>query len=1303
MMSKSVGQIVGTLAGAVIGAFIPGGYIALGASIGGMVGGLIDPPKGPKIEGPRLSDTSQQTASYGVVIPRVYGTCAIHGNIFWIENNALREVQKNETQGGKGGGGQEVTSYTYLGTFALGLCDGPIGGVRRIWASGKLIYDASASDIGSILNRSNGAGQQSGTNWTLFNGAADQAPSSRMEATLGVGNVPGYRGLAYILFEDFDLTDYGNSLLGLQLKVEIVPDVVETWAHLDSVRSDMSYCVGLTSDPTQYHLAAATDASSGDFQKLFNETVTSSSPYAYSIVSPEVWPASYGVGSPVFSFFKAGDGTKLCLPPYVGTDAEDYTANDDSMVTLPSTVNAKRFVGKRDNFYFVSYQESATLKGTLCKVSGNAVVASVVTDYAYGEFFFSDEIFSFYYSYPDCTFKIYDDDLTLVETVVITLSTGIDTQNKPLAWKIGRQVYLVEGANKTDIRLGVFDLDAETHTYTSLSVSLSGFWDQSVTFVGFQAYSSDLMLLAGSSGSGFVGGLNSFGVAYWGKTWPAVSTPIPLSEIVETECLKSGLLVAGDIDVTALTQGVRGYRVANVSAIRSALEPLQSAWPFEVVQSGYKIKFSPRGSASVATIGDAELGAAAPGENEVVRFTESREMDTQLPREVSITYLDYSREYDLSEQKEQRVNTDAVNVLRTELPIVLSADEAAEIAQQTLYRLWLERVDVTFSLPPIYWHLEPGDIVTLNMSSATRRVRLVSLEYLPDGRVEATAKLDDAAVYAPAAVGAAPPYVGQVWPAQLVGPTRINLLDLPCLSDATNAPGSLVALCGYTDAWAGANLYRSSDLGSTWGLVGGFRYPVTMGMTTTALGDGRWDIFDVKNTVNVNLYSNTLSSVTMQAVLNGENHFAIGADGRWEIVGAANATLELDGTYTLSTLLRGRLGTEWAMGTHQVGDQVIWLNDTDLSFVTASLNDISLLRDYKAIGYGNTLDDGSSSLLEYSYQGVNLTPLAPRFVKGWLDTSGNWNINWVRRTRIGWVWRDHVDAAVGESFEKYETDIYAESGKTVRLATIESTTPSIVLSPAQQTAIFGGAMQNIYGDIYQISASVGRGRKSEFSLIGTDPNWALVSLALHFNGSNGQTTIADEKGAIFSRYGTQAQLSTSQVKFGTTSAYRNNTASYWYTADRAAYQFGTGDFSISGFVYLAATQTHSLIYKGAASGSVIDWELSVVGSSQLRFTCYNASSVSQTLTTAESIPLNTWVFVEFVRSGTNGMAFIAGVKSATTATISNDIRVTASAELQVLGKGAISNANGYFDEFKVAKYATHTASYTPPTQEFPNG
>ena len=223
--NMTVGQWAGAIVGAVAGFFTGGStwyytaaMMASGASMGASIGGMLDPPKGPRLFGPRLSDLTQQSSSYGQIIPRVYGSVALLGNVFWIENNALKETSHTEEQGGKGGGSSsETTTYTYSSTFALGLCTGPIVGIRRIWASGTLIYDAGSSDISTMI-----ASNASVSGWRLYLGNDAQQPDPRMQAALGIANTPAFRGLAYIVFDDFDLGKYGNTLMGAQIKVEVL-------------------------------------------------------------------------------------------------------------------------------------------------------------------------------------------------------------------------------------------------------------------------------------------------------------------------------------------------------------------------------------------------------------------------------------------------------------------------------------------------------------------------------------------------------------------------------------------------------------------------------------------------------------------------------------------------------------------------------------------------------------------------------------------------------------------------------------------------------------------------------------------------------------------------------------------------------------------------------------------------------------------------------------------------------------------------------------------------------------------------
>ena len=149
------GQAIGGVLGAVGGFFVAGPKGALyGAQIGIAIGGYLDPPKGPVVKGPRLSDLSVQTATYGAPIARGYGTFPVVGNIFWLENNKIKETvrRKKTSSGGKGGGSKTVTeTYSYSATFAVGLLDcrdgNPLDGARRVWVGPKLIYDAGSDDL----------------------------------------------------------------------------------------------------------------------------------------------------------------------------------------------------------------------------------------------------------------------------------------------------------------------------------------------------------------------------------------------------------------------------------------------------------------------------------------------------------------------------------------------------------------------------------------------------------------------------------------------------------------------------------------------------------------------------------------------------------------------------------------------------------------------------------------------------------------------------------------------------------------------------------------------------------------------------------------------------------------------------------------------------------------------------------------------------------------------------------------------------------------------------------------------------
>jgi hypothetical protein len=153
-------------------------------------------------EGPRLKDLKISASTYGAAIPWVFGQTRVPGNMIW--SMPIRE-RKKKSFAGKGGFSNQ---YTYSCTFAMGLCKGPIKQVRKVWADGKLVYDASSPTVVNSKIR-----------MRFYVGDENQVPDSAIEANLG-DNAVAFRGLAYILFDDMPLQDFGNRIP--QITVEVL-------------------------------------------------------------------------------------------------------------------------------------------------------------------------------------------------------------------------------------------------------------------------------------------------------------------------------------------------------------------------------------------------------------------------------------------------------------------------------------------------------------------------------------------------------------------------------------------------------------------------------------------------------------------------------------------------------------------------------------------------------------------------------------------------------------------------------------------------------------------------------------------------------------------------------------------------------------------------------------------------------------------------------------------------------------------------------------------------------------------------
>jgi hypothetical protein len=214
----------------------------------------------------------------------------------------------------------------------------------------------------------------------------------------------------------------------------------------------------------------------------------------------------------------------------------------------------------------------------------------------------------------------------------------------------------------------------------------------------------------------------------------------------------------------------------------------------------------------------------------------------------------------------------------------------------------------------------------------------------------------------------------------------------------------------------------------------------------------------------------------------------------------------------------------------------------------------------------------------------------------------------------------------------------------------------------------------------------------------TSPPTAITNTVLLTNFTNAGITDATAKNDL-ETVG-NAQISTTQSKFGGSSMYFDGTGDYLYansSASNAA--FGTGDFTVEFWLYTAA---------GSTTYNLLDWRPTTTHGAYL--TVYLDVGVPKVvvnsttiITGGSAISATTWTHVAVCRSGTSTKMFINGTQSGSTATDSTNY--LGLANRPAIGGGGYDTGsilNGYIDDLRITKgYARYTANFSVPTAAFP--
>ncbi len=1052
-----------------------------------------------------LIDLSVSGSGNAVTIPIPYGTVSLAANIIW--SPGLVETSVTVTQsGGKGGPSTTSTQYEYTCSFAAGFCEGP-GTISKIWGDTQVLYDNSSAvvqyqgifnsgtlyQVGQVVKYDNGsttqfyicirtgtslpfpapsgvvgslfwsnytgnpvsiAGGQQYPSPTLYSGTNTQMPDPTIQAQLGVTATGAFRGLVYCVWENLQLNNFGNRIPNIRGVVtsgfpNASPPVITS--GVDYIVENICERAGIPVSALDTTDLAPIVTTVADIYQSDGSGIP-----ALTLVQGSGTINFYqgsGCGSP-FGFHYPGDGSGSALPapkftykmlptqtilfnPYPA-DATHYPYT--SFLPGWTTLNSYDLIPMAVVGVLPGGAGPATWDGTAVVpfIPGNVgdwsqanwdmVITHQLNVAVAGQY-------TFYCSSND--------------GVIIGIGNGATRVSGPMVINRGQTKTAAKGypiMMAENIDMGEHDTGSTLSTFV-VNFPKVGVYNIEVDY----ACHVDARTLC----------LN----------WKMGSVQSPLLPVA----VSSG----GSTPTEAF-----GFMVTEQKDARKLIGDLESAYFFDSCESDFIVKFTRRGMhPSVLTIPEDDLGMLS--DNAKLKETIVQEQDA--PRTVVVTFIDPSIDYQQGSQQRLRSSrvVTTLNQLRVDLPLVMSETMARQIAELTLYTTWMERTPYEINLwKPYYAVLDPTDTVDFIFEGVVYQQRLTEMSLGQNYALQTNGVSQFEGGYTTSAIGA--PASGVVVVALPAGgPTVVFIYDIPYLQDddaSLNrlATGFYWVLVGDSVTWPGG-VFLQSPTGSLYNTLGSMATRINYGYATDTLPDApAFAVWDTTSTLNIAMVKGTLAGASDEDVLNGANVLLVGN----ELIQFANAVQEMDGTFTVSRLLRGRRNTEpfatghaGVSGSPPEGEPVVVVTTGVTQRNTFPNSFIGNNEYYKAVTSGG--DPTAVSATTFESAGNDLKPAMPVHVTGTRDISNNLTIGWVRRTRYGGLGLVGP-TPLNEDVEAYSIDIM--SGPTVKrtIAWTPGTydgngNPTAAYSAAQQTSDGFTPGNRVSVRIYQLSAQVGRG------------------------------------------------------------------------------------------------------------------------------------------------------------------------------------------------------------------------------------
>ena len=1054
-------------------------------------GQLLFPTQLPN--GPQMGDNRTTTSNVGDPVALVFGTAPVAGTVMWL----APYVQSSS--GGKGGSNQKT--YQYNQSIAIGLCEGPIGGITRIWENGAIVYDvrpilqanADLNRLAETTDEYNSRMSVSATyaeTFVLYLGTETQEADPTIEATQGYGTVPAFRGLAYIVYPN-RLLQTSQAWRHPNFKFEIYQPPPTTVSYANEVLYPWVQGGADPRNPLNNHFYFY-----GGIGEQQPGTLCSSIDAALAAAPVTISDHLLGYTLPSSGQF-GHDGTfpETPVPNNASQDPVDLALHFNSMpVTVQNWLSYQTafFAGTADSMADFLSQQTHDANGRLWWSTGDASLANHFS-VPPGVYFADSTLSGPFITQPlflvGSAWRCNQDVLvtcwrapgapvggyTLDERPYRVLQ-GFRTAN---SWPPGYTSYVPTTANDKVLTLPLGPAlpagdpnDTEAFWTAAYNAAVAaGTMPAGLHYklVGDTDYQMDHYPVNQDHG-------------YMKTSVGAPASNVSLATIIETMCTRAGLSAIDASDMANVY--LDGYSIASLSSGAAILTPLRSVGFFDAIETGGILKFAARGKASVATFTTDDFGAydASAGKQKTVppSITTVRTQDEELPRMIRLRYHATALDYEDSEQlSPYRIQSSAVNDTDVSLPVCMSDTAALRCAEVLWSDAWAGRAAYTLSVDQAWLALDCGDCIDVPVDGVLQRMRIASDSNASGILRKLSCVRDDGDSYVSTAI--AQPRQTPPQTLKLIAPTSYELLDLPALQDADNDPGFYVAaqrMDGAGTGWQGCTVYESSNGGSTYSPLFSIVSEAVAGTIAAAVPASQCYTWDTVTTITVTVPEDfSFESLTDAVVIAGGNAAAMGADGRWEVLQFATATKVSTTTWQLSRLLRGRRGTEHVCGSSTDGDTFVLLAPNALGRVVLQQAEIGASLPYKGVSIGATFGSGIDA--SFAGHAEALVPFSPVHVAAARQTNGDIALSWIRRGRLGRTLMDGTDIPLSEESEAYAIDVL--SGSTV-LRTLSASSPAATYSAAMQALDFGAVPSTLHVAVYQLSAIVGRGTAANATL-----------------------------------------------------------------------------------------------------------------------------------------------------------------------------------------------------------------------------